>query len=131
MFCRYPPYVVIFSIFDALKTRFLVKKFENSVDAEISDDHLSAFQRVLGFETFFGTYSHLVFKHNIILGTSTTLLLTSCFSLWRAQKRQNPGNFRVQNNSVVFFDVAKTTVLFFFIWDPNGLPRCSKKKSKS
>ncbi len=43
MFCRYPPYVVIFSIFDALKTRFLVKKFEKSVDAEISDGHLSAF----------------------------------------------------------------------------------------
>ena len=131
MFCRYPPYVVIFSIFDALKTRFLVKKFENSVDAEISDDHLSAFQRVLGFETFFGTYTHLVFKNNRILGTSTTLILRKCFPLWRAEKRQNRCNFRVQNNTVVFFDVAKTTLLFFFIWDPNGLPRCSKKKSKS
>ena len=43
MFCCYPPYVVIFSIFDGLKTRFLVKKFEKSVDAEISDGHLSAF----------------------------------------------------------------------------------------
>ena len=53
---RHPSYMVIFSAFDALKTRFLVQKFENSVDAEISDDHLSALQRVLGFETFFGTF---------------------------------------------------------------------------
>ena len=50
MFCRYPPYVVIFSIFDALKTQFLVKKFEKSVDAEISDGHLSDILRVPGSE---------------------------------------------------------------------------------
>ena len=45
--------MTIFSVFDVLKTRFLVKKFEKSENTEISDDHLSGFLRVPGFENVF------------------------------------------------------------------------------
>ena len=60
MFGRHPSYMTIFSVFDALKTRFFVKKFEKSENTEISDDHLSGFLRVPGSENVFEGYPDIV-----------------------------------------------------------------------
>ena len=54
-FHRHPSYMVFFSDFDDLKTRFLVIFFQKSVNAEISEGHLSAFSRLSESETFFPT----------------------------------------------------------------------------
>ena len=45
-----------------------------------------------------------------------------------AEKHQKKGNFRVQNNSVVFVAVFETTVLFFLHGGPQWIPRKFQKK---
>ena len=81
MFGRHPSYMTIFPVFDALKTRFLVKKFEKSENTEISDDHLSGFLRVPGSEKFCEEKTDLVSAKSQILGESITILLTTRFSI--------------------------------------------------